>query len=144
MDMSINQRLAEFFHQKKIRQEELRIKLGINSRQQVNNWLHCVSSIPAKHLLEIFCQFPDLNANWVLHNIGNPFIDQKSLRQINRNQYGFCEECIEKNKEIQVLKQLLAEKTEESNKYNREIGKLEEQNNRLKKLLEQAGIRPEN
>lgn len=41
MDMSINQRLANFLYEKKISQEELRIKLGLKTRQQVSNWLNC-------------------------------------------------------------------------------------------------------
>ncbi len=143
MDMSINHRLAEFLRQKQIKQEELRLKLGLNSRQQVNNWLHCISPIPAKHLLHIFCLYPELNANWVIHQIGTPLIDQKTLRQINRNEYGFCEDCLEKEKELLLLQRLITEQTEAINQHNREIGKLEEQNNRLKKMLKQAGIKIE-
>lgn len=50
MDMSINQRLANFLYEKKISQEELRIKLGLKTRQQVSNWLNCRDHIPDKHL----------------------------------------------------------------------------------------------
>ena len=53
MDMSINQRLANFLYEKKISQEELRIKLGLKTRQQVSNWLNCRDHIPDKHLMGI-------------------------------------------------------------------------------------------
>ena len=98
MDMSINQRLANFLYEKKISQEELRIKLGLKTRQQVSNWLNCRDHIPDKHLMGIIRLFPELNANWLIREIGSPLIDQKSLRQINRNEFGFCEECLEQER----------------------------------------------
>lgn len=79
MDMSINQRLANFLYEKKISQEELRIKLGLKTRQQVSNWLNCRDHIPDKHLMGIIRLFPELNANWLIREIGSPLIDQKSL-----------------------------------------------------------------
>lgn len=140
MDMSINQRLEKFLYEKKISQEELRIKLGLKTRQQVSNWINCHDHIPEKHLIGIICLFPDLNANWLLRDVGNPLIDQKSLRQINRNEYGFCEECIEKEKEIQLLKALLEKKEQEIREICRELGKMEERlNNFEKKKLKRKG-----
>ena len=59
MDMSINQRLANFLYEKKISQEELRIKLGLKTRQQVSNWLNCRDHIPDKHLMGIIRLFPE-------------------------------------------------------------------------------------
>ena len=113
MDMSINQRLANFLYEKKISQEELRIKLGLKTRQQVSNWLNCRDHIPDKHLMGIIRLFPELNANWLIREIGSPLIDQKSLRQINRNEFGFCEECLEKDKEIENLKNNIKKSEEE-------------------------------
>ncbi len=54
------------------------------------------------------------------------FMDQKQLRQINRNEYGFCEDCIDKEKEIALLKTLLERKEYELKELYRESGKLEE------------------
>ena len=126
MDMSINQRLANFLYEKKISQEELRIKLGLKTRQQVSNWLNC------------------RDANWLIREIGSPLIDQKSLRQINRNEFGFCEECLEKDKEIETLKTLLLKKEEEIEKKEkemrescRELGKMEERLSQFEKVLAQ-------
>ena len=133
MDMSINQRLGSFLYEKKISQEELRIRLGLKTRQQVSNWINCRDHIPDKHLLGIIRLFPDLNANWLIREIGTPLIDQKQLRQVNRNEFGFCEECIEKDKEIETLKLMLIKKEEEIEKKEkevqevcRELGKIEE------------------
>lgn len=53
-------------------------------------------------------------------------IDQKQLRQINRNEYGFCEDCIDKDKEIEMLKNLLEKKEQELKEQYKESGKLEE------------------
>mgnify|MGYP001105764657 CR=1 FL=1 len=119
--MSINQRLANFLYEKKISQEELRIKLGLKTRQQVSNWLNCRDHIPDKHLMGIIRLFPELNANWLIREIGSPLIDQKSLRQINRNEFGFCEECLEKDKEIETLKTLLLRRNREKRKRDARI-----------------------
>lgn len=130
-DMSINQRLRNYLFEKKISQEELRIKLGLKTRQQVSNWLNCHDHIPEKHLIGILLLFPELNANWLLRNIGIPTIDGQQLRQINRNEYGFCDECLEKKKEIEVLKAMLKEKDEKIGTVCKEIGRLEERLNNL-------------
>lgn len=126
MDMSINQRLGKFLYDKKISQEELRLKLGLKTRQQVSNWINCRDHIPEKHLIGIIQLFPELNANWLLRDMGNPLIDQQTLRQINRNEYGFCDSCLEKDKEIAMLKSLLEKKETEIKDFCRELGKLEE------------------
>ena len=126
MDMSINKRLEKFLFEKDISQEKLRIKLGLKTRQQVSNWINCHDPIPDKHVLAIIRQFPELNANWLLRGTGNMLIDQKQLRQINRNEYGFCEDCIDKDKEIEMLKNLLEKKEQELKEQYKESGKLEE------------------
>ncbi len=126
MDMSLNQRLEKFLFEKKISQEELRIRLGLKTRQQVSNWVNCHDHIPDKHLVAIIKLFPDLNANWLLRDIGPMFIDQKQLRQINRNEYGFCEECLDKEKEIAMLRDTLEKKERELREVYKEAGKLEE------------------
>ncbi len=126
MDMSINKRLEKFLFEKNISQEKLRIKLGLKTRQQVSNWINCHDHIPDKHLLSIIRQFPELNANWLLRDVGSMLIDQKQLRQINRNEYGFCEDCIDKDKEITLLKNLLEKKEQELKAQYKESGKLEE------------------
>lgn len=140
MDMSINQRLKNYLFEKKVSQEELRIKLGLKTRQQVSNWLNCHDHIPEKHLIGIIRLFPDLNANWLIRNIGSQIIDQKQLRQINRNEHGFCEECMEKDKENELLKAMVKEKDEKINTAWREIGKLEERINNLKSVPENARL----
>lgn len=131
MDMSINQRLRSYLFEKKVSQEDLRIKLGLKTRQQVSNWLNCHDHIPEKHLVGIILLFPDLNANWLIRNIGTPTIDEKQLRQINRNEHGFCDECLEKKKEIEVLKSIMKEKDEKITSTCKEIGRLEERINNL-------------
>ncbi len=133
MDMSINQRLDRFLFEKKISQEDLRIRLGLKTRQQVSNWINCHDHIPDKHLISILKLFPDLSANWLLREIGPMFIDQKQLRQINRNEYGFCEECLEKEKEIALLKGLLDRKEKELKDLYKEAGKMEERLERYEK-----------
>lgn len=124
--MSINQRLGKFLFEKNISQEELRIKLGLKTRQQVSNWINCHDHIPDKYVVAIIHLFPDLNANWFFREIGNAFIDQQTLRQVNRNEYGFCEDCIEKQKEIEILKKSLDRKEKEIRELCKELGKLEE------------------
>lgn len=122
MDLSVNQRLERFLFEKKISQEELRIRLGLKARQQVSNWINCQDPIPDKHLLSIIREYPELNANWLIREIGPMFMDQKQLRQINRNEYGFCEDCIDKEKEIALLKTLLERKEYELKELYRESG----------------------
>ena len=64
--------------------------------------------------------------------------------QINRNEFGFCEECLEKDKEIETLKTLLLKKEEEIEKKEkemrescRELGKMEERLSQFEKVLAQ-------
>lgn len=133
MDMSINQRLDKFLFEKKISQEDLRIKLGLKTRQQVSNWINCHDQIPGKHLIAIIKLFPELNANWLLRNVGPMFIDQQQLRQINRNEYGFCEDCVDKERKIAMLKDTLERKEKELKEVYKEAGKLEERLNQYEK-----------
>lgn len=135
MDMSINQRLERFLFEKKLTQEELRVRLGLKARQQVSNWINCQDHIPDKHLLAILRLFPELNANWLLREVGPMFLDQKQLRQINRNEYGFCEDCLDKEKEITLLKTLLEKKENELREVYRESGKLEERLSQYEKAV---------
>lgn len=139
MDMSINQRLGKFLFEKKISQEELRIKLGLKTRQQVSNWVNCHDHIPDKHLVGIIRLYPELNANWLIRDIGTPGIDQKTLRQINRNEYGFCEECLGKEQEIKILQTLLEKKEKEIKDTCRELGKMEERLNQYENQPAAAG-----
>lgn len=133
MDMSINQRLEKFLQEKKITQQELRIKLGLKTRQQVSNWINCHDPIPDKHLVAIVLSYPELNANWLFRNLGNPFTDKKTLRQVNRNEFGFCEECLEKEKELEMLRALIEKKEKEIKEACIELGKMEERLNQSEK-----------
>lgn len=137
MDMSLNQRLGKFLFEKNISQEDLRIRLGLKTRQQVSNWINCHDHIPEKHLIGIIKLFPELNANWILRGVGSMLIDQKQLRQINRNEYGFCEDCIDKDKEITMLRDLLDKKENELRELYRESGKLEERLHQYEKKKNQ-------
>ena len=51
------------------------------------------------------------------------------LRQVNRNEYGFCDECLEKEKEIEMLRALLEKKDKEIKEMYIELGKMEERLN---------------
>ncbi len=133
MDMSINQRLGKFLFEKDISQEDLRIRLGLKTRQQVSNWVNCHEPIPDKYVMAVIRLFPDLNANWLIREVGNPRIDDKALRQINRNEYGFCDDCLEKSQEIAILKLNLEKKEKEIRDLCRELGKLEERLMRYEK-----------
>lgn len=126
MDMTINQRLDDFLEEKHISQEELRSQLGLKTRQQVSNWINCREKISEKHIIRIVELYPELNANWLIANAGNMFNDQKIVRHINRNAYGFCEECIKKEQKIEYLQELIHQRDQEIKLLNREIGKLED------------------
>lgn len=51
---------------------------------------------------------------------------KKIVRHINRNAYGFCEECIKKEQKIEYLQELIHQRDQEIKLLNREIGKLED------------------
>lgn len=144
MDRTINQRLDQFLKEKHISQEELRLKLGLTNRQQVNSWIKCHSNIPDKHILKILLEYPELNANWFLHNIGAPLNDQKVLRQVARNDYGFCEDCAEKNLRIEFLEGEKQKLKEKLMKTYIEFGSLQEKVTRYQKLLKSLKINEEN
>ena len=126
MDMTINQRLGNFLEEKHMSQEELRSQLGLKTRQQISNWINCREKISEKHIIRIIELYPELNANWFITSIGNMFNDQRIVRYINRNAYGFCEECIKKEQKIEYLQELILQKDQEIKLLNREIGKLED------------------
>lgn len=133
MDMSINQRLEKFLREKNISQEQLKVKLGLKTRQQVSNWINGHDPIPAKHLIAIIQLFPDLNANWLLRDVGSPFIDQQTLRQIHRNEYGFCEGCQDKDIKIKLLNELMEKQDKRLRDICIEYGKSQEKVNQLEK-----------
>ena len=108
MDMSINQRLANFLYEKKISQEELRIKLGLKTRQQVSNWLNCRDHIPDKHLMGIIRLFPELNANWLIREIGSPLIDQ--IEKKEKEMRESCRELGKMEERLSQFEKVLAQK----------------------------------
>ena len=142
--MSINQRLANFLYEKKISQEELRIKLGLKTRQQVSNWLNCRAHIPDKHLMGIIRLFPELNANWLIREIGSPLIDQKSLPANQSERIRFLRGMFGKrqrnrNPENPTTQERRRdrEKRKEMRESCRELGKMEERLSQFEKVLAQ-------
>ncbi|MDE7374085.1 MAG: hypothetical protein K2M86_01970, partial [Odoribacter sp.] len=58
---------------------------------------------------------------------------QKALRVIHRNDYGFCEECLDKEKEIEMLKAMLEKKEKEIKEMCIEFGKMTEKLHQLER-----------
>ena len=127
--MYINLKHTAYGHDSKSKTWQIPLRKEIHTgtvKNQVSNWINCHDHIPDKHLIAIIKLFPELNANWLLRGVGSMIIDQQQLRQINRNEFGFCENCVDKDKEISMLKELLEKKENELRQLYRESGKLEE------------------
>lgn len=128
MDAEISNRVEQFLHEKRIRKEELRKKLGLGSRQQINNWVKGSDPIPVKHLVSILLLFPEINANWLVRGEGEMLLppERPDKRIINRNEYGYCDGCVEKQVLISDLNARLKKKEEELKEAHWESGRLEE------------------
>ncbi|MBK6348211.1 MAG: helix-turn-helix domain-containing protein [Bacteroidales bacterium] len=68
-EMSLNQRVDQFFRIKDISQQQIAKRLGV-SRQAVNNWLSGNNPIPARHLIKMLSDFEKLNPQWLLNGVG--------------------------------------------------------------------------
>ena len=124
MELEVNKRLKEFIEVKKISQEEIRKSVGLRSRAQVSNWFTFLDKVPDKHLIKILQSYPELNANWILNDIGQMLNDKSEITIKPKGEYGFCEECIKKEAKLEYMKEAIEDKDEKLNKLSQKVGEL--------------------
>lgn len=134
-DLSINQRLKKFLDSKDFSNQDLRIALGVKTRQQVSNWLTSKEKMPEKHMLTVVRMFPDLNARWLITGegemfqqlgkaVGSGIVSEPTPEYSNGNG---CKKCIEKEGMIKLLEKQAADKDEKIYHLQKSVGSLEQQ-----------------
>jgi len=118
LELSINQRVDQFFKNKNISQQIIAADLGV-SRQAVNNWLSGNNPIPARHLIKLLTDFETLNPRWVLNGTGEMETNENSLPNGNIV-------LTKKDIMIELLTIQLKEKELQIAELHKEIGRLEE------------------
>ncbi|MBK6964198.1 MAG: helix-turn-helix domain-containing protein [Bacteroidales bacterium] len=77
-EISLNQRVDQFFKTKDISQQQIAKRLGV-SRQAVNNWFSGNHPIPSRHLIKMLSDFEKLNPQWLLNGVGEMEGNEQSL-----------------------------------------------------------------
>lgn len=117
-EISLNQRVDQFFKAKEISQQTIAKRLGV-SRQAVNNWLSGNQPIPSRHLIKLLSDFENLNPQWLLNGVGDMEGNEQSLP---------VENLVLARKEItiELMTTQLREKDALIMELQKEIGRMEE------------------
>lgn len=114
----INERLIKFCEFRNIAQKDLKERLHIKSKSQISNWWNHQEEVSSGYVIKIIREFPDLNANWLIKNIGDMLLTGEIVNPTKTKQYKSeskldvvnegvpcCKLCEEKDKQIEELKQ---------------------------------------
>jgi len=128
-DLFINQRLKLFLDSKNFSNQDLRIVLGVKTRQQVSNWLLSKEKIPDKHILKVIELFDDLNARWLITGEGkmNDLDDGVVIASDFKSKYHSCKICVEKEGMIKLLEKQALQKDSLILEFKEKIGRLKQQ-----------------
>ena len=128
-DLSINQRLKLFLDSKNFSNQDLRVALGVKTRQQVSNWLLSKEKMPDKHIFKIIDMFDDLNARWLITGEGGMADLNKGIviASESKSKYQICKDCIEKDGMIKLLEKQALQKDKLILELNEKIGRLNQQ-----------------
>jgi len=128
-DLFINQRLKLFLDSKNFSNQDLRIVLGVKTRQQVSNWLLSKEKMPDKHILKVIELFDDLNARWLITGEGkmNDLDDGVVIASDFKSKYHSCKICVEKEGMIKLLEKQALQKDSLILELKEKIGRLKQQ-----------------
>jgi len=128
-DLFINQRLKLFLDSKNFSNQDLRIVLGVKTRQQVSNWLLSKEKMPDKHILKLIELFDDLNARWLITGEGkmNDLDDGVVIASDFKSKYHSCKICVEKEGMIKLLEKQALQKDSLILELKEKIGRLKQQ-----------------
>ncbi len=128
-DLYINQRLKMFLDSKDFSNQDLRIALGVKTRQQISNWMLSKEKMPDKHILTVINMFDDLNARWLITGKGGMTDTENEPVVLAKTKIDSdcCLDCIEKQGMIKLLEKQADDKNETISKLNEKLGKLTQQ-----------------
>jgi hypothetical protein len=128
-DLSINQRLKLFIDSKNFSNQDLRVALGVKTRQQISNWLLSKEKIPDKHIFKIIDMFDDLNARWLITGEGGmtDLNEGIVIASEAKAHYQLCMDCIEKDGMVKLLEKQALQKDSLILDLNEKIGRLNQQ-----------------
>jgi phosphoribosylaminoimidazole (AIR) synthetase len=128
-DLSINQRLKLFLDSKDFSNQDLRVALGVKTRQQISNWLLSKEKIPDKHIFKIIDMFDDLNARWLITGEGGmtDLNEGIVIASESKSKYQICKDCIEKDGMVKLLEKQAVKKDKLILELNEKIGRLNQQ-----------------
>lgn len=128
-DLSINQRLKLFLDSKDFSNQDLRLALGVKTRQQVSNWLLSKEKMPDKHIFKIIDMFDDLNARWLITGEGGmtDLNEGIVIASEAKSKYHTCKQCIEKEGMVKLLEKQALQKDKLILELKEEIGRLKQQ-----------------
>jgi hypothetical protein len=128
-DLSINQRLKLFLDSKDFSNQDLRVALGVKTRQQVSNWLLSKEKMPDKHIFKIIDMFEDLNARWLITGEGGMTDLEEGvlIASDSKSKYHTCKKCFEKEGMVKLLEKQALQKDSLILELNEKIGKLKQQ-----------------
>ncbi|MDE5424205.1 hypothetical protein L3073_18490 [Ancylomarina sp. DW003] len=128
-DLSINQRLKLFLDSKDFSNQDLRVALGVKTRQQISNWLLSKEKMPDKYIFKIIDMFDDLNARWLITGKGGMTdLDEGIIIASDfKSKYYTCKQCIEKEGMVKLLEKQALQKDNLILELNEKIGRLKQQ-----------------
>ncbi len=128
-DLSINQRLKLFLDSKDFSNQDLRVALGVKTRQQISNWLLSKEKIPDKHIFKIIDMFDDLNARWLITGQGGmtDLNEGIVIASEAKAKYELCKDCIEKDGMVKLLEKQALQKDKLILELKEKIGRLKQQ-----------------
>lgn len=116
----INERLIKFCEFRNIAQKDLKRILDIKSKSQISNWWNHNEEVSSGYTLKIIREFSDLNANWLIKNMGEmlltgdnnesnkakPYKNETELGVVNEGT-DCCRRCKDLEKQIALQEELL-------------------------------------
>ena len=112
-NLPINDRFVAYCKYKRISQVEVRKLLAVKEKSQVSNWFNSVEPLPMRQVVKATQIFDDLNANWFINGEGEMLNPGTDVSQANEPQTTYnCQECLEKERTINALKEALDAKEE--------------------------------
>lgn len=126
-NLTVNQRLKVFLTSEEYSNENLRVALGVKTRQQVSNWLTSREKMPEKHILTVVKMFQNLNSRWLITGEGSMLNNQEqplSVIEEKKGTYGQCMSCVKKDAKIEVITEKLQEQEKKNDQLHEKIGEL--------------------
>jgi len=114
METTINERLSSFMKAVNVTQLEFSRQMRV-SKQSVNGWFTGSTSMSAKHLVDMYSLFSNLNYDWLITGRCGMYYKEYDILaepvvMYKKKQGQICVECVKKDGKIEVLNDQLIER----------------------------------